>query len=201
MVIVGDSTPPRLGYLPRGSVLPDHGAFCLSMEQTETKTELTQKEIVRAATNDAALAEVKVKLGDKEFPILDLPYDDYIKFLAHLQPLMEVFIGKIGSIQGVEMPAASSLNAASLVAYCAADLPEMVQIVVGQSDPTITIEEVKRQGKNPFKLATIVLEQIQQNRMIADFSDFFVQILPLMKAAAPKTEEPKKRPTTRGTRS
>lgn len=170
------------------------------MEQIETKTELTQKEIVRAATNDPVLSEVKVKLGDREFPILDLPYDDYIKFLAHLQPLMEVFLGKIGAIQGVEMPVASSLNAASLVAYCAADLPEMVQIIIAQSDPTVTAEEVKRQGKNPFKLAAIVLEQIQQNRMIADFSDFFLQVLPLMKAAAPKTEEPKKL-RTKGTRS
>ena len=150
-------------------------------------TELTQVEINQAATNDPFLANVKVTIGDRTFPILDLEYDDYVLFLSHLQPLIKGVFGKLASLSNMSNLDVDQINGASLIEYCADALPEMVRIVCKQSDPTITADEVKKLAKNPCKMASIVLEQVQQNRMISDFTDFFVQILPLMKVATEAT--------------
>lgn len=155
------------------------------MPNTETveAPALSSKEIVRAATNSPELSESKVKLGDREFTIVDLPYDDYLEFLSFLQPLLESLAGKMAgdALPGL-IPDTSSLNAGTLIKYCGTSLPRMVQIVLSQTDPKISVEEIKILGKNPFKLATIVLTQIEQNRIIGDISDFFVQILPFLTA-------------------
>lgn len=143
--------------------------------------ELTETDMVRGATNHPSLASDSVMLGDREFKILDLEYDPYVRFLAYLQPLMEVILSRVSAMQGVVLPKESGISAASLVTYCAESLPEMARIVCQSTDPAITVEEVKRLGKNPFKLASVVLAQVNQNKMIKDFSDFFQLVLPLMK--------------------
>jgi hypothetical protein len=152
---------------------------------------LTEKDKVRGMTNDPSLSENTITLGTgefkRDFKILDLEYDDYVTFLSYLQPLMEVALGKLASFQGIAIPQTSEINAASLLAYCANDLPEMVRIVCKGTDPDITTTEIKKLVKNPFKMASIVLEQINHNKMIKDFSDFFMLILPLIK---PQTEVP-----------
>lgn len=151
----------------------------------EETPKITTLDLVRAATNDPALSTISVTLGDKDYPVVDLPYDAYIRFLALLQPLLEVFASKLTG--GLSGSSTGALSAASIIQYCSSSLPEMALIVVEQTDPDITIEQVKVLGKTPFKLAAIVIKQIEANKMITEISDFFVQLLPLMKMSAAKT--------------
>jgi hypothetical protein len=80
------------------------------------------------------------------------------------------------------MPDTGVVSVSSLAKYCANVLPELVCVMAKQSDPSVTPEVVKQLGKSPFKLATIVMQQIEQNRVISDIADFFEQVLPVMKA-------------------
>lgn len=145
-------------------------------------TELTEQEIIRAATNDAALSNSEVTLGDRTFKIVDLEYDDYVIFITKLAPLLKAIAGGLASSHGINVGDKSSqIDAVSIVEYCSADIPELARIVCKQTEPSITVKEVKQLGKTPFKLASVVLKQIEQNRIIADISDFFVQMLPLLK--------------------
>jgi hypothetical protein len=66
---------------------------------------LTQKQIVRAVTNDPALSEDTVALGDTEIKIVDLDYDDYCKFVAHLQPLLELLTHTLSKAAGLDSEA------------------------------------------------------------------------------------------------
>jgi hypothetical protein len=143
---------------------------------------ISNLEIARAATNDPALSAVSFNLGDRSFKIVDLAYDDYVKFLALLAPLLES-VAKKFLVRDVLAVEGESVSVADLFKYCVDGLPEMVCIVCSQTDPTIKVDDVKRLGKNPINLARIVLLQIQQNNVIKDIGDFFVQTLPLMKAA------------------
>lgn len=148
------------------------------MTTEQEQAELTNVDIVRAATNDST--GITVQLGDRTFPIKDLSYDSYVRFFSLLQPLLEMIAGKLApSLQDH----ATGITSEAIIRYCSDSLPEMVCIVCEQTDPTITIQEVKELGKTPFNLAKIVIKQIEQNRVIADVSDFFVQVLPLLTKA------------------
>lgn len=154
--------------------------------ETEQPTEVTlsQEQIAQAATNDPQLAPDEFQLGDRVFKILDLPYDDYVKFLAHLQPFIDVLAAKMGGRQGVKLEGldlGDGFSIATIVKFCGASLPEMARIVCSQSDPTVTVEDVKKLGRNPFMLASIVLRQLVRNGIIQDFASFFGQVIPLMR--------------------
>lgn len=143
---------------------------------------LSKQEIVRAATNDPSLSQKIVLLGDREFPIVDLPYKDHILFLAKLQPLLEGLAAGVASTLKVPLPGAG-LTAAGLLKYCMESLPEMACIVCRQTDPTITPEYVMEKAKSPIQLATIVLKQIEHNNTLTELSDFFVQVIPMINSA------------------
>lgn len=149
------------------------------MKKDETK--LKAVEIIRAATNAPELSGTKVKLGDKEYTVVDLPYDDYVTFLAHLQPLIEGLLSKLAQAKGIEFNA-ESLTASSLLTYCSKSLPEMALLCLKQTAPDLTVDEVKKLGKTPFNLAIVVLKQIEQNKIISEISSFFVQMAPLLRA-------------------
>jgi hypothetical protein len=144
----------------------------------DSVTGLSEAAIVRAATNDPALSTTEVTLGDRTFKIVDLPYKDYLAFLVAFKPLLGVFMATAGS--GLEVSGLPAFDASDLITYCSDTLPEMVRIVCKQTDPTITVDEVMELGKTPFKLANIVLIQVQQNQMIKEITDFFGTILALM---------------------
>lgn len=146
--------------------------------------ELTEQEIARAATNDPQLSTKEFTLGDRTFKIVDLEYDDYVIFMSKLAPLMKSVASGLASSHGINVSdKPHSIDATSIMEYCSADIPDLATIVCRQTDPTITAKEVKRLGKTPFRLATLVLMQIEQNHIIADISDFFVQMLPLLKVS------------------
>jgi hypothetical protein len=141
-----------------------------------SEQKITSIDIARAATNDPAMASAKVILGDREFPIMDMPYEDNVKFLAYLQPLLESVAGRVAGVTGD-----SGLTSAGLLKYCAASLPEMACMVCKQSDQSITVDEVKRLGRSPIRLASVVAAQMQHDRTINDIVDFFKQMLPMLK--------------------
>lgn len=154
------------------------------------QTELTNADLGRAMLN---LPADEFMLGDRIFQIVDLPYDDYTMFLGYIAPLIEnickrIVLSKSG---GVELPDgikldASTFGAFDLLQICGKSLPEMAQIVCKQTDPDITVADVKRLAKKPLPLADVVLKQIVQNGMIKDFKDFFGQMISMLKAMSPR---------------
>ena len=140
---------------------------------------LTDKEVVRAMTNDPGLSTAEHTLGGRTFKIVDLSYDDYKVFVAHLNPLIEMLLAKLVSFTGLQSEA-SSVNASGLLKYCCDSMEDLALIVVHQTEPDVTMEELKKLAGSPFKLAGLVMKQIHQNRIIEEIGDFFVQMLPLL---------------------
>lgn len=153
--------------------------------QNEVSTpNLTEQEILAAATNDPSLSTDEFTLGTKTYKLVSLSYDDYITFLAFLQPFLDALVGSTAEKAGLSIPGISigdTLDATTLVRFCSKSLPEMVRIICKQTEPTITVEQVKVAAGNPFALAIIVIKQISKNGMIRDFSSFFAQMTPLLR--------------------
>ncbi len=145
---------------------------------------LTSQQIAQAATNSPALADAYFDLGPKAYPILDLKYDDYIIFTSLLEPVLLGLVGKFSSSLG--MASAASDFSSELVKSLAKDLPQMVRLMCAQSDPSVTVEDVKAWAKSPFQLATLVVRQVERNNIVKDLTDFFFQILPLLKLGQTK---------------
>lgn len=146
--------------------------------------ENSKEEAAKALVNSPELSDISFTLGDREFKVIDLGYDDYLKFITFLTPMLEVFIGSLASVGGVNVVAPiKEINATSIIKYCGESLPEIACIVCTQTDPTITSEEIKKLAKTPFKLCEIVLLQIEKNKIIGDFASFFQQMMPLLKGA------------------
>src|SRR5581483_962643 len=124
------------------------------------------------------------RLGDRIFKIIDLEYDAYLKFVLLLKPFITAVFGLISQkskvgIPGIEL-SNTSFSEDALLEYCGVNLPEMARIVCASTDPDITVDDVKKLGKTPFNLAKVVMAQVQRNNIIKDFTDFFVQALPML---------------------
>lgn len=145
------------------------------------KPEVTAIDTARAFTNSPTLSSNTVTLGDREFTIVDLPYDDYVQFLAHLQPLIEGLVSKLAQVKGINF-SADGITGSAILAYCLKSLPEMVRLSLKQTEPDLTIQEIKKLAGTPFKMANVVLKQIEQNHIINEVSGFFVQVAPLLRA-------------------
>lgn len=157
------------------------------MAEVESTAALSEKDIIRAATNSPLLANDKFQLGDRVFPVVDLPYDEYVTFISLLSPLFEAMAGAVTAKYGTDAVPGISLDASKfnpglLLKLCALALPDLVHIMARQSDPKITVEDVKKLGSKPTTLAVAVIKQITQNGMIRDFADFFVQMVGVMTA-------------------
>lgn len=142
---------------------------------SDTNT-LTTAQINHAATNAASLSDHSFTLGDRVFPVVYLSYDDYLEFLTYLEPLLTA-VGS-SAIDGFNPLALST----SILKYCKVSLPQMVQIMCRQTDPDITVDEIKKLVRNPFILATCVLEQVKHDKMVEEISSFFGQIIGMMKS-------------------
>lgn len=152
---------------------------------TQETPAVTERDMVRAALNAPELSEKEFKLGEKVYKVIDLEYDDYLMFVELLTPLIDVLQNRAKqaevSVPDIAVVPEAGLDFRAVLKYCKKELPELVQIICKQTDPNITVEDIKKAG-NPIKLANIVLQQILQNNMIQEFADFFVQMIPLMRA-------------------
>jgi hypothetical protein len=61
---------------------------------------------------------------------------------------------------------------ADLLKYCGDVIPELALLVVKQTRPDLTLEEVKKLGRSPFKLGTLVIMQIEHNKIIEEIGIF-----------------------------
>lgn len=176
----------------------------LSTEQPD-QPKLTNADVTAAATNSPALAGT-FTFGGRSFPVLDLDYDSYLEFMAYLQPLLEGVAGKFAKMRGITLP--DGINLPSLeeggfgmiMKFCKKDLPEMTALVCNQEaihneqlDKKVTTAWIKKNAKTPFELVGIVMKQIDKNKMITDFANFFVQIFPMITAAT--SSEPQTPPS------
>lgn len=140
---------------------------------------LTKTQIAHAATNSPELSTHSFKLGDREFHVVFLPFDDYIEFLTYLEPLLTSLAGS--AIDGFNPLALAQ----AILQYCKQSLPQMVCLMCKQTDPTMTPETVKELARNPFTLARAVLVQVQHDKMVEELGSFFEQIVGLMKTVKP----------------
>ena len=124
-----------------------------------------------------ALSEDEVVLGGRAFKLMHLKYDDYIAFMAYLKPVFGPLFEQFGLATGER----EVLDYAKIVALCQSNLPEMALLVLKQSTPEITIPEIKEICGTPFKMAELVLMQINKNNLIADFSSFFGLMTKMLK--------------------
>lgn len=120
------------------------------------------------------------QIGDREFPLKDLGYDDYLEFVDLARPIVEIIYGAL-ELDGQSGDAGVSFNPASidmksLIKISSHELPRMAWICCKQSDPNIKIADVKRLAGRPFALLEVVLMQIQHNQLIKEFSDFFPRV-------------------------
>lgn len=152
-----------------------------------TPVVITEVEKTRAALN---LPTNQFMLGDKVFTISDLSYDDYLRFIQFAQPLIETLISKVVTSRNTGIKIAGlnlspeQINIGSLIQTLGNTLPEMAQLICKNTDPDITVEEVKKLAKTPFPLANAVFMQVKQNGMIKDFSDFFGLMTKALKASS-----------------
>lgn len=149
----------------------------------ESKPALTKQEVTRAALNEPS--RTTFTLGERTFPLKDLSYDQYTKFLTLLSPLADGLMSRIGervaaSQIGIESLDTSMFSVKDLFDFCGEQLPHLVLIMCQSSDPSVTLEQVKDMGRTPFKLAECVVLQMLHNNIIKDFSDFFGRMLPLV---------------------
>ncbi len=160
--------------------------------------ELTQADIVAAATNDPQLASDEFALGGRTFPVLYLDYDSQLEFMAYLEPLFLAVGQKFTGALGVTIPGATILpqDPASLLTFCKKDLPDMVRIIcnaeaIAKDDESLKVDVqwIKKSCTGPFELVYIIMKQINKNQFISQFADFFVQVAPvLMKFMVTKPE-------------
>lgn len=139
---------------------------------------MTNEAVAQVVSNDPITSDIEVKLGARTFKLIDLPYDDYVTFTAYLEPLLKAVASGVmggGAFEGI-----GSVSASDIARYCSDTLPQMVQICLRQTDPRMTVDEVKRLGKTPFKLVPIVVKQMERNNIIHEITDFFELMLPLM---------------------
>lgn len=149
-------------------------------KSSEAKPELviSDRELARAVTNSPALSDDQVQLGDRVFTIIDLDYDEYVLFTTMLKPLLEVLFARMAgapTVPGIDL-ADGLTSVDGIMRFATKDLPEMARLVCSKTDPTITVDEVKKLAKNPFKLSEVVVAQILRNNIINDFSTVFIQL-------------------------
>lgn len=143
---------------------------------------IPEQQLIRAAIN---LPVDKFQLGDRVFDIVDLPYDDYIYFISYLSPLIEILVTHLTSANDLRIPgiklSPEYVTPKLLLEMCGSTMPDMVHLMCKQTDPDITVTEVKKLAKRPTVLATAILKQIQQNGIIKEFGDFFGQVTQILK--------------------
>lgn len=155
------------------------------MEETKQGAELTPQQISEAATNNPALSPDEFKLGETTFKIVHLPYDDYVSFIAYLQPFLDAITSKMADKVKISVPGldiGKAIDGTLLIKFCGTSLPEMARLICKQTYPNITVDQIKKDAGTPFILANIVLQQVIKNGMLRDFASFFAQIAPLFKS-------------------
>lgn len=133
-------------------------------EITKTTKGPSKMQIAQAVSNSS---EEVFELGDREFKLRDLCYDDYIEFVEHMSP----FIEKV-----MKATMSDNMDISGFVKFAGKGLPRMVWLMVHKQDETITEEWIKEAAKTPYALAELAFKQVVKNRMIEEFARFFASL-------------------------
>lgn len=151
---------------------------------------LSQTDLYNAATNTG---HGTFTLGDREFEIKDLEYDDYLLFCRKAQPIIMAVTGCINTTAedgriGVKFNA-MGLDFPKLLELAGDELVKMAWICCKQSEPAITERQVKKLAKRPMALLEVVIIQIKQNNLVQEFVDFFQRVSGRMAELLPAAQE------------
>src|SRR4051812_37799306 len=80
-----------------GPVFKRWPALLYQGHMTDNVVAITPAEAVRAVTNSPELAKNEFTLGVRTFQVVDLAYDDYLRFTTHLTPMLEILFGSLMS--------------------------------------------------------------------------------------------------------
>lgn len=120
-------------------------------------------------------------LGDRQFDLKDLAYDDYLEFIDLARPIIESVADSLNVVAdnagGSEVKLDPlGLDFQKLIKLAGHELPRMAWICCKQSDPKISIADVKRLARRPYPLLEVVLLQVQHNKLIEELQDFFPRL-------------------------
>lgn len=148
------------------------------VEEKVVDTKLDDRMIAEAATNNSVLVKEEVTFGDppQTFKIKYLPYDDQIVFLTLLSPVFEGLLSRVGATVATD-----TLSVQKIMLLCKESLPELGRLILKQTKPDITIEEVKVLCQSPFKICELITFQIEKNNLIGEFSSFFQMLGAMMR--------------------
>lgn len=106
-----------------------------------------------------------IPFGGKDFKLLSLKYEDYCEFLELMTPFLEPLFNSDPNT-GVDIK--------SIVKMLNRNLPRMTFLMFHSQDANVTEEWIKENAGSPFELAGLVFKQMEKNKVIKDFADFFV---------------------------
>lgn len=132
-------------------------------------------------------------LGDREFPVKDLSYDDYLEFVDLARPIIEQVTSAL-EIHGVDGDPQIDLNPINLdykqlIKLAGHELPRMAWICCKQSDPKISIADVKRLGRRPMHLLEVIMLQVKHNELVKEFQDFFPRLAKVVGEMVPDVKQ------------
>lgn len=158
--------------------------------------ELTATDQVKAARNEG-YGEFTLTnpdtLESKTFELKHLSYDAYIEFCTLAHPIISA-IGTGLAVNNTKTGELSfdfdptNLDFKELLKMAGDQLPRMAYLCCKQSDPKVTVADVKRLGYRPQVLLNVVLEQVRHNRMVQEFADFFPQVVAKLQALVPDAQ-------------
>lgn len=169
------------------------------------KTSLSTTDIAKATRNEGygtfLLENPHANDGkgdSREFELKHLDYDSYLEFCDLARPILQTVAGGLdlgGLASGDLQFNPAKIDFGEILRQAGSELPRMVWLCCKQTDPKITLEEVKRLGYRPQAMLTVVLKQIKHNEMVQEFASFFPKIVEQFTALLPDMEQAVK-PTT-----
>lgn len=162
----------------------------MSTETLSPDTKLTATDIHNAVRNE--YPGQSFMLGDREFPIKSLAYDDYLEFVDLARPIVEAVANSLELQSESGDPSIGfnpvNLDFKQLIKLAGTELPRMAWICCKQSDPKISINDVKRLARRPFPLIEIVLLQVKHNELVKEFQSFFPRLGKIIGELVPQVE-------------
>jgi hypothetical protein len=178
-------------------------------EVEKIENSLTEEQVLSEAFAIPILGEGEFMFGGRKFQVVSLGYKQYLQFVSRLKPIIGLVASKLKNtitdavnskvnvgIPGIALSALGDIDPAYLLNFCAEDLPQMVEIVCNMKPlreeklgELVTAQWVEDNAQSPFELINIVLAQVNKNKMIVQFADFFAQVLPIFLSKRPATDQ------------
>lgn len=150
-------------------------------------SEPTKEQIYDVARNEH---HKTFKLGEREFPIKDLDYDSYLEFMELSYPIIQAVTDSLELTSSNGEPDVAfnpaTFDVGKIIKLAGSNLPRMTWLCCKQSDPAITIPEVKRLARRPHVMIQVVFEQIKHNKLVEEIRDFFQSMAPAVRSLAPE---------------